>query len=192
MEWTLQTLVRVVRLGALKDSTPFFSALSSTAVHNLLVLMELNIKTLPRDDVRDFLENIEQLSFVRCDQWCSFLIHCLRRCLGDTEKQSLVSMESDSVECQSESPEVVEVAVQPQQSDDDVEMKEVDTRESPVYITIPDSDELDTPPPPLSSPGHANAGSWSCTHSPSLLVKGLVSQARPIYIRLHNGSGLRD
>ena len=162
MEWTIQTLARVVRLGALKDSTPFFSALSSTAVHNLLVLMELNVKTLPGDDVRDFLGNIEQLSFVRCDQWCSFLIHCLRRCLGDTEKQPVVSMECDSVECQSvehQSPEVVEVAVQPQQNDDDVEMKHVDTRESPVYITIPDSDELDTPPPPppLSSPGHAGS-----------------------------------
>jgi hypothetical protein len=80
MGWTLATLQRVMYLGSVRGGSGkgFLSNLSSIALCNLLVLLELNTKTLCEDVLGPFLRNVEELGSVKRDEWCKFLIRRLR------------------------------------------------------------------------------------------------------------------
>lgn len=57
----------------------FLSSLSSTAIHNLLVLVERNVSMLSMDTLEQLVRNAERNVFVSKDEWCQFLIGRLKR-----------------------------------------------------------------------------------------------------------------
>ncbi len=76
--WTLLTLQQIVSRGGTLLGRTLLSDLSSAAIHNLLTLLELNVKVLSVEALRMFVDNIEALPFLREDEWCKFLIHRVR------------------------------------------------------------------------------------------------------------------
>ena len=77
--WTAHTLQQIVDMGSLKDGCTVLNSLSSTAMCNLLVILERNVRILPKETLEEFVNNIETLSFVSGDEWCCFLIKRLKR-----------------------------------------------------------------------------------------------------------------
>lgn len=90
MEWSHHTLQQIVKIGSLEEGCALLSSLSSTAMYNLLVLLERNIKILSGEELGQFIKNIEQLPFVHEDEWCRFLILSLKRHIHGTQSQYLV------------------------------------------------------------------------------------------------------
>ena len=124
VDWTPQTLQRLVHLGSVKESCAILTDLSSAALHNLLVLVELNVRALLKDEVVKFVENIDTLR--DNDEWCEFLIQRLKRSVGGSvENRLLVSMQGD----ESLSPEIMEEGTMEQGND--VEMRDLEEESSP-------------------------------------------------------------
>lgn len=122
VEWTPHFLQRIVHLGGLKVGSSLLSDLSSMAMYNLLVLLELNIKILPQDALVEFIKNIERLPFVSTDEWCVFLIGHLRRQIESTGFHPLVVLEKESVPI-SEDVKVEELLGSPLVEENDVKME---------------------------------------------------------------------
>lgn len=80
--WTLATLQQVVQQGSVHGTSGFLSNLSSTALCNLLVLLELNSAALCGDTLALFLQNINGLPFAKKEEWCWFLMQHVRERVG--------------------------------------------------------------------------------------------------------------
>lgn len=96
--WTLTTLHQIVHLGGArergKDGADFLYGLSSMALCNLLVLLELNARTLCKDTLARFLGNVQRLDSVKNDEWCAFLIQRLYEGhVGVADKQQSVGQQ---------------------------------------------------------------------------------------------------
>lgn len=98
--WTLPTLEQVVRLGSAQETSGFLSSLSSTALCNLLVLLELNTATLCGDALALFLRNVEELPFAKKEEWCWFLIQLVRERVGIAPHSPLDLQTHDAEEAQ--------------------------------------------------------------------------------------------
>lgn len=157
--WTSHTLQQILYLGSLKEGEALLRDFSSTAMYNLLVLLELNVKTLPKDTLEQFIEKIEQLSYVIHDDWCRFLIQRLKRHFENTNCQPLVSLEKDTAH--QKSPLTVGTSGQC----NDVEMEVEAVEESPVCITTASSEELDS----LSAPSLGHGKAVTALSPPSLI-----------------------
>ena len=161
MHWTAHTLQRIVSIGSLEEGSTLLSGLSSTAMCNLLVLLEQNIRILPKDTLGKFIENIEQLGFVCEDEWCRFLILRLKRHIHGTLSQCLVDFKDIASRVSSSSP-VHEATVQ-EANHNGVEHAE----ESPdSCIVIPESEERFVPSPAhlrLPSPHLFGEGEVLCS-----------------------------
>lgn len=97
--WRLAVLQRVVHLGSAEDSY-LLTTLSSTALCNLLVLLEMNAATLCEESLAQFLRNVEGLPFVKKEEWCWFLVQRVRERAGIAHHQHFVPQEQDAEQVQ--------------------------------------------------------------------------------------------
>ena len=157
IDWTAQTLQRIVHIGSLMEGRTLLNDLSSTAMYNLLVLLQSNIRILSKETLEQFIVNVEQLSFVSNDDWCRFLIKRLRSHLHGTHgQQALVAFKDSAVTTPSPlvTHEASEANVSTQSNDDEV-MEESCERatvsEANVKLVSSPADlKLPSPPPPFN------------------------------------------
>lgn len=177
----------MVRLFGLRESHALLSELSTTAMHNLLVLVELNVQMLPSEDVKRFIDSIKDLSFVNHDEWTRYLIQRLKRHFLDTNKdQPFAFMERDLIR----SPSLPDV-------DEPMEQDNHEAAEgSPDIITISDS-EADNPDAlsrPLRDPEagshrsspHVESHVEHANTAAPLEENGEVSGCSPVYVQLYH------
>ncbi len=138
VDWTAHTLQQIVIIGSLMEGCALLSGLSSTAIYNLLVLLELNIRILPKEALEQFVKNVEQLSFVCADEWCVFLIQRLKRHIHSTHGQLLVDFKEVTTTRIPSALTAHGATVSVHNGDAEVE----GMRESADVIVIPDSEEV--------------------------------------------------
>ena len=116
---TLQLLVQAIS----SSSNICVNSLSSTALHNLLVLIEQNLNTLLASSLEEFVAIIEQSQLVVKDDWCRFLIGCLKQRMGSSQSCPLVRLEESSpIESASLVEDDMSVLVEPPNTKTDEEV----------------------------------------------------------------------
>ncbi len=80
---TLQDLINAVSMSSFIS----VSNISSTALHNILILIEQNVQYLLPTTVEHFLSNIEEYSVK--DDWCRFLLDCIKLRLNNLNSRPL-------------------------------------------------------------------------------------------------------
>ena len=132
-------------MGSLTDGlAKLMSGLSTTALCNLLVLLELNVKSLPHDTLGRFVRNVEELSCTKKEEWCGFLVQRLKRHVCTDAADTAADEQPLLLEQSCDSVSSVELSCDEAECVSSVAMRDVEEPSSP-QAELTDPKELGSP-----------------------------------------------